>query len=98
MVIGILRAIFCGLLFSSWQAAVIAQEQALPSLPKGMLLRTLPAQLFAKQSQASAELVFEETFENSGLGWTSSGSWAIGAPASEPQNQQRQALRPACRG
>lgn len=84
MVIGILRAIFCGLLLSSWQAAVIAQEQALPSLPKGMLLRTLPAQLFAKQSQASAELVFEETFENSGLGWTSSGSWAIGAPASEP--------------
>lgn len=53
MMIRISKIILCGLLLGVWQAAVIAQEPTLHSLPKGMWLKSLAEQQAVKPDQIS---------------------------------------------
>lgn len=75
-----------GALLALLQTALIGQERDLPALAKGLLLEAPVLQRAATFGQVSAEAVFDETFENGGNGWTKSGSWAIGAPSSGPND------------
>jgi VWFA-related protein len=68
---------------------VISQENVVKQIPKGQLLHVSKTPILSGikpiiLTNFTSTVIFEETFETGSTGWSTSGSWAIGAPTSGP--------------
>jgi hypothetical protein len=66
-------------LFIILTANVVAQAQDQQMPPKGLLLEAPAVELETVSDFISSQIIFEETFDNSGMSWSRSGSWEVGA-------------------